>query len=291
MRCCNDGVGISRGGIDLSARARTIWSTPSIFEPTTGLLLTYNPTYTCTLVGAETRWTPALWTPAAARTTSRYPRRALLLGHDPYRTRRTSRSSPPRAAQAATGLRLAARRHENGPGAPTRHQHRLGHREWTFVPIPASDNPGYADYLPATRAVPEQPSIRHACPGPAPGPVPYPGAAALRARCTGRTGCRCGRACRRRRRPCRVRARPAGAGSRAPRPLYPAATRSRTPNPRPPPVQRNDDVRENLHRRTVRLAIFTIVCSVGIWRCSRSSPSSDSRTEGLQGRVHQRHPA
>jgi phospholipid/cholesterol/gamma-HCH transport system substrate-binding protein len=35
--------------------------------------------------------------------------------------------------------------------------------------------PGYADYFPVTRGVPEPPSIRNGN-GPAPGPIPYPGA-------------------------------------------------------------------------------------------------------------------
>jgi phospholipid/cholesterol/gamma-HCH transport system substrate-binding protein len=42
-------------------------------------------------------------------------------------------------------------------------------------PNPGIGFPGYADYLPVTRAVPEPPSIRYPGP-PAPGPIPYPGA-------------------------------------------------------------------------------------------------------------------
>jgi phospholipid/cholesterol/gamma-HCH transport system substrate-binding protein len=37
--------------------------------------------------------------------------------------------------------------------------------------------PGYANYFPATRGVPEPPSVRNGN-GPAPGPIPYPGAPA-----------------------------------------------------------------------------------------------------------------
>src|SRR5262249_54931581 len=43
-------------------------------------------------------------------------------------------------------------------------------------PNPGIGHPCYADYLPATRAVPEPPSIRMCLPGPAPGPLSYPGA-------------------------------------------------------------------------------------------------------------------
>ena len=42
-------------------------------------------------------------------------------------------------------------------------------------PNPGIGFPGYADYFPVTRGIPEPPSIRHPG-GPAPGPVPYPGA-------------------------------------------------------------------------------------------------------------------
>ncbi|MDT5291268.1 MAG: phospholipid/cholesterol/gamma-HCH transport system substrate-binding protein, partial [Mycobacterium sp.] len=42
-------------------------------------------------------------------------------------------------------------------------------------PNPGIGFPGYADYLPVTRGVPEPPSIRYPG-GPAPGPIPYPGA-------------------------------------------------------------------------------------------------------------------
>ena len=42
-------------------------------------------------------------------------------------------------------------------------------------PNPGIGFPGYADYFPVTRAVPEPPSVRYPG-GPAPGPMPYPGA-------------------------------------------------------------------------------------------------------------------
>ena len=43
-------------------------------------------------------------------------------------------------------------------------------------PNPGIGFPGWANYFPVTRAVPEPPSIRQYLPGPAPGPIPYPGA-------------------------------------------------------------------------------------------------------------------
>jgi phospholipid/cholesterol/gamma-HCH transport system substrate-binding protein len=42
-------------------------------------------------------------------------------------------------------------------------------------PNPGIGFPGYINYFPVTRGVPEPPSIRYLGP-PAPGPVPYPGA-------------------------------------------------------------------------------------------------------------------
>ncbi|MCV7177091.1 MCE family protein, partial [Mycolicibacterium sphagni] len=44
-------------------------------------------------------------------------------------------------------------------------------------PNPGIGIPGYANYFPSTRGVPEPPSIRYHGP-PAPGPIPYPGAPA-----------------------------------------------------------------------------------------------------------------
>ena len=43
-------------------------------------------------------------------------------------------------------------------------------------PNPGIGFPGWANYFPVTRAVPEPPSIRNLFGGPAPGPIPYPGA-------------------------------------------------------------------------------------------------------------------
>jgi phospholipid/cholesterol/gamma-HCH transport system substrate-binding protein len=45
-------------------------------------------------------------------------------------------------------------------------------------PNPGIGFPGYVNYLPTTRAIPEPPSIRNLFGGPAIGPVPYPGAPA-----------------------------------------------------------------------------------------------------------------
>ena len=64
---------------------------------------------------------------------------------------------------------------EELPGAPARHQHRLRHRPG-LAAQPGHRLPGYANYFPVTRAVPEPPSIRNAVGGPAIGPIPYPGA-------------------------------------------------------------------------------------------------------------------
>lgn len=144
--------------------------------PTTALLHTYNPTYTCTLQGAQ--W----WLDNGARDAIGGNGRtyvadaAILLGDDPYvypdnlpiiaakggPDGKPSCGSLPDATKAFP-IRQLVTNTGWGTGIDIR-------------PNPGIGHPCYANYLPVTRAVPEPPSIRQCLPGPAPGPLPYPGA-------------------------------------------------------------------------------------------------------------------
>ena len=54
-RCCADVIGLSRSGISSSAPNKdNLIKAVNLLEPTTSLLMKYNPELTCMLVGAKT---------------------------------------------------------------------------------------------------------------------------------------------------------------------------------------------------------------------------------------------
>lgn len=145
--------------------------------PTTALLHKYDPIYTCWLQGAT--WFLEnggydVW--GGANGKSIQLDIALLGGNDPYQY---PQNMPVIAAKGGPG---------GAPGCgslpdatknfPVRQL--VTNTGWgtgvDFRPNPGIGHPCWANYLPVTRAVPEQPSIRECIPGPAIGPVPYPGA-------------------------------------------------------------------------------------------------------------------
>ncbi len=149
------------------------------------------------------RWTPAIWTRPAARTTSRSSSTApCCSGPTPTAIRRTCRSSAPRAAPAANP---AADRCPTSPpiglcasSSPTP----VGERAWTSGPIPASASPATPTTCPSPARFPNRPASairaarrRDRSPTPAPRPTGP--------RCTPPTAPRCGPGCppRRRRAP------------------------------------------------------------------------------------------
>ncbi|TDO09946.1 phospholipid/cholesterol/gamma-HCH transport system substrate-binding protein [Mycobacterium sp. BK086] len=170
-------AGFSQAAIDLLApNQKNLVSAVNLAAPTTGLLLTYNPEYTCTLEGAK--W----WLDNGARAAIGGNGRtyvadaAILMGDDPYSY---PENLPIVAAKGGPGGKPGC---GSLPDAtkmfPVRQL--VTNTGWgtgvDIRPNPGIGHPCYADYLPATRAVPQKPSIRQCLPGPAPGPVPYPGA-------------------------------------------------------------------------------------------------------------------
>ncbi|MGZ5391841.1 MAG: MCE family protein [Mycobacterium sp.] len=170
-------IGLSRSGIDLmgSSQANLIESV-NLLETTTSLLMKYNPTFTCTLVGAKTALDSGyLAATGGANGKSLILDSAILLGADAYRYPEN----------------LAIIGAKGGPGGkpgcgslpdvaanwPVRQL--ITNTGWgtglDIRPNPGIAFPGYANFFPVTRAVPESPSIRYPG-GPAPGPIAYPGA-------------------------------------------------------------------------------------------------------------------
>lgn len=167
-------IGLSDTGTNLLGYSRdNLVKSVNTLEPTTDLLLKYNPEYTCFLQG--TKWYLdnggySAWGGADGRTLQLDV--ALLLGNDPY-------VNP-------DNLPLVAAR--GGPGGkpgcgslpdasknfPVREL--VTNTGWgtglDIRPNPGIGHPCWADYFPVTRAEPKPPSIRACIPGPAIGPNP-----------------------------------------------------------------------------------------------------------------------
>ena len=171
-------IGFSKAGTDLLATSKdNLVAAVNTLEPTTSLLLKYNPEYTCWLQGAK--WFLdnggySVWGGADGR--SIHLDVALLLGVDPYMY---PDNLPIVAAKGGPG---------GTPGCgslpdatknfPVRQL--ITNTGWgtglDLRPNPGIGHPCWNDYFPVTRALPEAPSIRQCIPGPAVGPVAYPGA-------------------------------------------------------------------------------------------------------------------
>jgi phospholipid/cholesterol/gamma-HCH transport system substrate-binding protein len=168
-------IGFATAGTNLLGTSRdNLVSSVNTLEPTTNLLLKYNPEYTCFLQG--TKWYLdnggyAAWGAADGRTLQLDV--ALLLGNDPYVY---PDNLPVVAAKGGPGgkpgcgslpdatknfpVRELATNTGWGTGLDIRPNWGIG-------------RPCYAQWFQVTRAVPQPPSIRQCIPGPAVGPEPY----------------------------------------------------------------------------------------------------------------------
>lgn len=172
-----DVIGLSRSGIGvLGANRDNLIQAVNLLEPTTNLLMKYNPGLTCMLVGAklalDTGYLEATGgangyslvidsTPLFGADQYRYPQNLPIVGAKGGPGGKPGCGSLPDVA-ANWPLRQLITDTGWGTGLDIR-------------PNPGIAFPAYADYLPITRGVPEPPSIRYPG-GPAPGPIPYPGA-------------------------------------------------------------------------------------------------------------------
>jgi phospholipid/cholesterol/gamma-HCH transport system substrate-binding protein len=169
-------AGMSRSGVQLIGPNKdNLINTINLLAPTTSLLMKYNPELTCLFVGADKTQAGLSQMLGGSNGKSLIMDAALLLGDDPYKY---PDNLPVVAAKGGPGgqpgcgslpdvaknwpVRYLVTNTGFGDGLDMR-------------PNPGIGFPGYADYLPVTRAVPEPPSIRYPG-GPAPGPIPYPGA-------------------------------------------------------------------------------------------------------------------
>ncbi|MGE2716271.1 MCE family protein [Mycolicibacterium litorale] len=171
-------IGFSNSGIDLIAPNRdNLVNGINVLEPTTSLLLKYDPIYTCLLQGAKFALDNGAYENIGGNGRSVVQDVGLLLGDDPYKYPQhlpkvgakggpggkpgcgslpdVSKNFPVRYLVTDTGF---------GTGLDIR-------------PNPGIGFPGWANYFPVTKAVPEPPRVRYQG-GPAPGPAPaVPGGA------------------------------------------------------------------------------------------------------------------
>lgn len=170
-------IGFAQSGHDLlETSGDKLVQAVNVLEPTTALLMKYNPVYTCWLQGAT--WTLDhggydAWGGKDGK--SAVYDIALLLGNDAY--------------QYPDNLPIVAAK--GGPGGkpgcgsmpdPTKNfpvRQLVTNTGWgtglDIRPNPGLGHPCWGDWFPVTRGAPKQPSIRQCLPGPAPGPVVPPG--------------------------------------------------------------------------------------------------------------------
>ncbi|OBF29731.1 MCE family protein [Mycobacterium sp. ACS4331] len=170
-------AGMAQAGIDLIAPNKdNLVTAINVLEPTTDLLMTYNPSLTCLLVGAKKTLDSghADYT-GGADGKSLIMDSALLLGDDPYRY---PDNLPVVAAKGGPGGKPGCGSlpdvADNWPVRALIANTGFG-TGLDYRPNPGIGFPGWANYFPVTRGVPEPPSVRELG-GPAPGPIPYPGA-------------------------------------------------------------------------------------------------------------------
>ena len=169
-------IGLSQAGIDLIGPNRdTLIRAVNVLEPTTDLLMKYNPEYTCLLKGAKLFLDEGGAHAAGGNGRSAIIDATFLFGDDPYRY---PDNLPIVAAKGGPGGKPGC---GSLPDVSTNYPVRqlITNTGWgTGVdvrPNPGIGHPWWVNFFPVTRAVPEPPSVHGEGP-PAIGPVPYPGA-------------------------------------------------------------------------------------------------------------------
>jgi phospholipid/cholesterol/gamma-HCH transport system substrate-binding protein len=170
-------AGFSRSGINLlGPNKANLINAINLAQPTTSLLMKYNPELTCLFVGAkETIDTGFLDVTGGANGKSVILDVALLLGDDPYKF---PDNLPITGAKGGFGGKPSCGSLPDvAKNWPVRYLvDNTGYGTGDDIrPNPGIGHPFYADYFPTTRGVPEPPTIQGQSPE-APGPIPYPGA-------------------------------------------------------------------------------------------------------------------
>ncbi|WP_184436728.1 MCE family protein [Mycobacterium sp. AZCC_0083] len=230
-------VGLSNSGIQLLGLNKdNLTHAINVLEPTTRLLMKYNPELTCMLVGGQKALDDFVDQAGGHNGKSLIVDAALLFGDDAYRYPDNLPINGIKGGPGGTPscgslpdvtqnwpVRYMVTNSGYGTGIDVR-------------PNPGIGFPGYANYLPATRGTPEPPSIRHPS-GPAPGPVPYPGAPPYGAPRYAPDGTPLYPGLPPAPPPGRPReVGPAPAGSEPFTPAYPGAQPTPLPTPEPPPL-------------------------------------------------------
>jgi phospholipid/cholesterol/gamma-HCH transport system substrate-binding protein len=172
-------IGLSNKGIDLLApNQANLIKAINVLEPTTNLLMKYNPEYTCLLLGAKTLLDTGGYEAPGGDGRTLILDAGLTLGDDPYHY---PQNLPVIGAKGGPGGKPGCGSlpdvAQNWPVRQLITNTGFGTGvDWR--PNPGIGFPGYLNYLPVTRGVPEPPLIRNNFGGPAPGPIPYPGAPA-----------------------------------------------------------------------------------------------------------------
>lgn len=170
-------IGFATSGIDLLAPNKdNLVNGVNALEPTTSLLLKYSPTLTCLLQGAKYALDNGAYENLGGNGRATVQDAGLLFGDDPYRY---PDNLPIVAAKGGPGGKPSC---GSLPDVSKNFPVRYLVTDTGFGtgldirPNPGIGFPGWVNYFPVTKAVPEPPKIRYPG-GPAPGPVPpYPGA-------------------------------------------------------------------------------------------------------------------
>jgi phospholipid/cholesterol/gamma-HCH transport system substrate-binding protein len=174
-------IGLAHSGIDtIGPNEDNLIRAINILEPTTNLLMKYNPEYTCMLVGVKEFLDKMGYSIAGANGYSLITDSAIMFGEDPYVY---PDNLPIVAAKGGPGGKPGCGSlPDPSKNYPVRYL--VTNTGWG-TGMDVRDNPGlghpcYAQYFQVTRAVPQPPSIR--CQGPpspglavpASGPLPLP---------------------------------------------------------------------------------------------------------------------
>lgn len=169
-------VGLSRAGVDVLAPSKdNLVAGVNQLKSTTDLLLKYNPSLTCILIGADKALESEEPMSGGANGKSLIMDASLLFGDDPYRY--PDNLPVNRAKGGAGGKPGCGSLPDVANNWPVRYlvaDTGIG-TGLDVRPNPGIGFPGWANYFPVTKAIPEPPRIRYPG-GPAPGPIPYPGA-------------------------------------------------------------------------------------------------------------------
>lgn len=167
-------VGFARSGIDvIGGNQPALVRAMNLLDPTTALLMKYSPTYTCLFQGAVWFLEHGGRDALGGNGKSVVMDAAMLAGDDAYRfpqnLPKTNATGGPGGKPSCGSLPDVS---QNFPVKALVTDTGWGAQPNEIRTNPGIGFPGWANYLPVTRAVPEPPSIRYPG-GPAPGPGPF----------------------------------------------------------------------------------------------------------------------